>query len=513
MEPVNRFDHCLLLRVGVVAKGSRCLSIMRLIDTIKPTRLRLKLVALVATTKSATCLKNADEHGIPMCDSYEELLAMDNLDLILEMSGNSKILADLVQHKPASVGVLDSHASMLILDIARQYEMVDEKESEISLASSFASAMLEASPDGVMVTDRNMRIIKCNTSALVLRGHAREDVLGRHCFEMLHARQSRCDESKLVCPVQETLRTRRPARALHEITTEDGQVRTCHVTSYPLFNQLGEIVQLVEVVRDITKDLRERIEQHSQAIKNDISRAVQEDRLASLGRLVASVCHEINNPIASIVTFNKLILSYLQDKTLPPEGNDAFIQYLDLSIKEAMRCGDIVKRLLSFARQKNIEATDVDLIEIVNTIMMLTAHQLDMARVSSHIHLPEPPFMAMGDYALIQQCLMNLVFNAMEAMPEGGRITITGGSNLEEGKVWLSITDTGRGIDAADLPYIFEPFFTTKKGGKGTGLGLSMVYGIVREHNGTIEVNSPPEGGTEFRLVLPIGETATVAEQ
>lgn len=505
MEPDNRFDHCLLLRVGIIAKGSRCLSILRLIDSIKPTRLRLKLVALAAITKSATCLKFAGEQGIPICDNYEELLSIENLDLILEMSGDAKILADLVLRKPPSVGVLDSQASMLILDIARQYEMVAERESEISLASSFSSAMLEASPDGVMVTDRNMRIIRCNNSSLILRGHSREEVLGRHCFEMLHARHTRCDTSKMVCPVQETLKTRRPARALHEITTEDGQVRTCHVTSYPLFNQLGEIVQLVEVVRDITKDLTERIEQRAQAIKNDLSRVVQEDRLASLGRLVASVCHEINNPISSIVTFNKLILSYLQDKKLPPEGVDAFIQYLDLSVKEAMRCGDIVKRLLSFARQKNIEAASVDLIEIVNTIMMLTAHQLNMAQVSSVIHLPAPPFTAMGDYALIQQCLMNLVFNAMEAMPGGGRITITGGSSPKDKKVWISIRDTGRGIDAEDLPHIFEPFFTTKKGGKGTGLGLSMVYGIVREHNGTIEVESTPEGGTTFRLVLPMG--------
>lgn len=506
MEPDNRFDHCLLLRVGIVAKGSRCLSILRLVDAIKPTRLRLKLVALAPTSKSATCLKFAGEQGIPICESYEELLSLDNLDLILEMSGDTAILMDLVARKPASVGVLDSQASMLMLDIARQYEVVAEKESEISLASSFSSAMLEASPDGVMVTDRNMRIIRCNKSSLILRGHSREEVLGRHCFEMLHGRRTRCDMGQMICPVQETLTTKRPARALHEITTEDGQVRTCHVTSYPLFNQLGEIVQQVEVVRDITKDLSERIEQRAQAIKNDLSRVVQEDRLASLGRLVASVCHEINNPISSIVTFNKLILSYLQEKKLPPEGIDAFIRYLDLSVKEAMRCGDIVKRLLSFARQKNIEAASVDLTEIVNTIMMLTAHQLNMAQVSSVIHLPAPPFMAMGDYALIQQCLMNLVFNAMEAMPGGGRITITGGNSPSGKKVWVSIRDTGRGIDAEDLPHIFEPFFTTKKGGKGTGLGLSMVYGIVREHNGTIEVNSTPQSGTTFKLIFPIGQ-------
>jgi two-component system, NtrC family, sensor kinase len=133
----------------------------------------------------------------------------------------------------------------------------------------------------------------------------------------------------------------------------DGETRTCHVTSYPLFNQLGEIVQVVEVIRDISEELRTRVERRAKAIQEDLTRVVQEDRLASLGRLVASVCHEINNPISSIVTFNKLILAHIRDNTLPP-GRDCpgSRDIWNLSVKEAMRCGDIVKNLLSFARQK-----------------------------------------------------------------------------------------------------------------------------------------------------------------
>ena len=267
---------------------------------------------------------------------------------------------------------------------------------------------------------------------------------------------------------------------------------------------MGEIVQFVEVIRDITKELSERVEQRTQAIKNDLSRVVQEDRLSSLGRLVASVCHEINNPISSIVTFNKLILSHLRDNTLPPEGLKAFTRYLELSVKEALRCGDIVKSLLSFARQKNIEATHVDVIEIVHTIMMLVAHQLDMAEVQAEVLLPDPPFTAWGDGALIQQCVMNLIFNAMEATPHGGTISISGKKQPDQGKITLSISDTGSGISPEDLPKIFEPFFSTKKNGKGAGLGLSMVYGIIREHNGTIEVDSKPGKGSVFTMVLPV---------
>lgn len=504
MQTGHNMDHCLLLRVGAITRGNRCLSIMRMIDSIKPTRLRLKLVGVAPTTKSVACLKFAGELGIPVFDSYRDLLQMECLDLILELSGDDTIMADVVARKPPSVGVLDSQASMLFFDIARQYEVVAQKESEISLATSFASAMLEASPDGVMVLDRNFRIIKCNNSPLITKGYGRENILGKYCFEVLHGAIGHCDDEQRTCPIQQTLKTKRPARAVHEITTDNGEVRTCHVSSYPLSNQMGEIVQFVEVIRDITQELSERIEQHAKAMKNDLSRVVQEDRLASLGRLVASVCHEINNPIASIVTFNKLILSYLRDDTLPPEGLNAFTRYLELSVKEALRCGDIVKSLLSFARQKNIEPTHIDLIEMVNTIMLLLGHQLDMALVQTEVFLPTPPFTAWGDYALIQQCLMNLIFNSMEATPRGGIITIRGERLTDQNKICLSVADTGHGINDKDLPQIFEPFFSTKETGKGVGLGLSMVYGIIREHNGTIEVESRPGEGSIFKLILPI---------
>ena len=144
------------------------------------------------------------------------------------------------------------------------------------------------------------------------------------------------------------------------------------------------------------------------------------------------------------------------------------------------------------------------MIEIVHTIMMLVAHQLDMAEVQAEVLLPDPPFTAWGDGALIQQCVMNLIFNAMEATPHGGTISISGKKQPDQGKITLSISDTGSGISPEDLPKIFEPFFSTKKNGKGAGLGLSMVYGIIREHNGTIEVDSKPGKGSVFTMVLPV---------
>ena len=175
-----------------------------------------------------------------------------------------------------------------------------------------------------------------------------------------------------------------------------GELHVHQVIAFPLFNMLGDIVQHVEIIRDITSDLSEHVEHRARAIKDDLARVAQEDRLTSLGRLVASVCHEINNPISSIVTFNKLILSHLRDHTLPPEGMQGFERYLDLSVREALRCGDIVKTLLTFARQKKIEADHIDLREMVNTIILLTGHQLQMAAVTVYDRTAGGRFYGLG---------------------------------------------------------------------------------------------------------------------
>ena len=311
-----------------------------------------------------------------------------------------------------------------------------------------------------------------------------------------------CSDMDACCAVQETIRTGKPARKVHDRTLSDGSPRICQITAYPIFNRLNEMLQFVITVRDMTQELSERILVQTEAIKKDLTRAVKEDRLASLGRLVASVCHEINNPITSIVTFTKLVLSYLREKdsTVKPPDLE---RYLELSFREALRCGGIVKNLLTFARQDNVEATNIDILEMISTITQLTHHQLQLAEVKYSAELPSAPFTAWGDYGQIQQCLLNLIFNAIDAMPQGGSLLIKGWEDETDDYIWLEVTDTGQGIDPEHLQKIFEPFFTTKTDGKGVGLGLAMVYGIINEHRGLIEVDSVPEKGTTFRLKLP----------
>jgi signal transduction histidine kinase len=303
------------------------------------------------------------------------------------------------------------------------------------------------------------------------------------------------------------LRTGKPARAVYELGDLNNASQFRQVTAYPILDRRGEIAQFVLTIRDMTKDLGKKIEERTIALKKDFARLAQEDRLSSLGRLVASVCDEINNPITSIVTFNRLVQSILQPKTGQSGPSDVDMsnvaRYLDLSFREAMRCGSIVKNLRIFARPKSIEAKVIAIPELVDTILLLTASQLELANIGFEVHFPPGPFNAWGDYAQIQQCLLNLIFNSIDSMAHGGTLTISGEIDESADLISLAVADTGCGIDPEELPRIFEPFYSTKTDGKGNGLGLAMVYGIIREHHGKVEVESEPGKGSTFRIKLP----------
>jgi two-component system, NtrC family, sensor kinase len=495
-------EYCLILNVAVVAESEKCLSIMRDLDAIKLSRLRIRLVAIAPTTKSVLCNKYAGATGIQVFENYTDLFSLGYLDLILELTGNNDILTDISDHKPATIGVLDQKSSLMLFNIVHLYDQIGQEGSGATVATSFASTLLEASPDGVLVIDRDYRIINSNQSYLVTCGLNRKAILGKFCYQVMNQSLTPCSDRDACCSVLETIKTGKPARRVRDMLLSDGSTLICQITSYPIFNRFNEMVQFVITVRDMTKELRERIVEETEAIKKDLTRVIKEDRLASLGRLVASVCHEINNPITSIVTFTKLVLSYLKELDLPDQFPD-LERYLELSYREALRCGGIVKNLLTFARQNNIEPTRIDISEMINTILLLTSHQLELANVVCTVDLPSGPFTAWGDYGQIQQCLLNLIFNAIDAMPEGGSLFITGGDEEASGFIWLELADIGQGIDPVNLQHIFEPFFTTKTAGKGVGLGLAMVYGIIHEHQGTIEVESTPGKGTTFRVKLP----------
>jgi len=228
--------------------------------------------------------------------------------------------------------------------------------------------------------------------------------------------------------------------------------------------------------------------------------------MMSLGRLAASVAHEINNPLSGILNYVRLMIKILNRGSLGEGYIEKFQRYLTLVESEVSRCSKIVSNLLAFSRKSKLEFSEVDVNELLQKCIMLSQHKLTLQNIQIVTDLgPEVP-KVWGDFNQMQQCIINLIFNAVDAMLKGGTLTVESSLKPKEGTIEIRLKDTGGGIAAEDLPHIFDPFFTTKQEGSGLGLGLPTVYGIVDRHKGTITVDSEVGKGTTFTIKLPLIE-------
>jgi signal transduction histidine kinase len=238
--------------------------------------------------------------------------------------------------------------------------------------------------------------------------------------------------------------------------------------------------------------------------KDDQARILHQDKMLSLGRLAASVVHEINNPLTGILNYLRLMVRILGRGPLAEDRREKFQRYLELVETETKRCSQIVSSLLSFSRKSEPSFGDVQLEELLQRCTILSQHKLQLSniRLESNISANIPA--VKGDFNQLQQCVINLIFNAIDAMPDGGTLNLEGRYDGQKGWVIITVKDSGSGIAAEDLPHVFEPFYTTKQEGYGVGLGLSTVYGIMQHHNGTVNVESTPGQGAVFMLQLPV---------
>ena len=256
------------------------------------------------------------------------------------------------------------------------------------------------------------------------------------------------------------------------------------------------------------KTLESRVTEKTSQLQRINEGMAQIDKLASLGRLAATVAHELNNPISGINTYVSLGMRRLGklDSSEPAVGET--IKELQFIHDELDRCGKIVKNLLLFSRSTPSEHAPVPLEEVVSHCTQLVSHHLKLHDIHSHIEL-EPNLIVYGDVQQLRQALIAVLINAVEAMPNGGELTIAGRRPATPGLCELIVTDTGRGIAASDLPHVFEPFFSSKANCAGVGLGLSVVYGIMQQHGGRISIDSKVGEGTKVTMVLPSESNGT----
>ncbi len=255
-----------------------------------------------------------------------------------------------------------------------------------------------------------------------------------------------------------------------------------------------EFGDLAETFNFMADALRERDEKLKEYAKKKI---MESERLALIGQLSANVAHELNNPLQGIVTYSHLLL---EDETCDKETR-ANVQKIAV---QANRCRDIIRGLLDFSRQKKPDKTLYSVNNLLRGCVSLVDRQTMFHNIKIVMNLDENDPLVIIDPSQVERVFLNLIINAADAMDEGGQLTLTTGQDRARKCVEIKVQDTGHGISEENIEKIFDPFFTTKETGHGVGLGLAISYGIVKEHNGAINVESAPDKGTTFTVSFPL---------
>jgi two-component system NtrC family sensor kinase len=392
----------------------------------------------------------------------------------------------------AQQAALAAHISSLYLAArdasASLAKEVGERTAEAEAQRRFTDAILDSLPLSLYAIDRDYRIAAWNRNReLGELGIPRDTVMGKNIYEVL-TRQKR---EVLEREFSHVFETGGIERIEQETLTEDNETRHWLVSKIPMWADGGhDVTHVIAVGEDITS----RVEAN-----RAVARA---EKLAAVGRLASGVVHEINNPLATISACAEALELRLREGAFAgSESLEDLREYLGLIRSEAFRCKSITTGLLDFSRTRAVRHRPVNLAEVISSAARLVAHQQRGGAIEIQLETDSQLALVSGDAGQLQQAVIALATNAIDAMPEGGTLTISA-SNREH-EVLIEVTDTGVGISPENLPKIFEPFFTTKEVGHGTGLGLAVCYGILTEHGGGLDVQSAVGAGTTFTITLP----------
>ena len=355
--------------------------------------------------------------------------------------------------------------------------MADLTPSQAEIQLQRFAALVASSDDAIVAKTLEGTIQSWNPAAERIFGYTAEEMIGQPIFKLIPP-ELQSEEHEILA------RIRQGQHVAHYETnrvTKDGRRITIALTISPIFDGKGNLIGASAIKRDITA--QRSLEQQLR----------QAQKMEALGQLAGGIAHDFNNILTIIEGFTSFGI-----RSVDPNSE---VHSDLLGIRAAAeRATRLTQQLLAFSRQQPVQAEALDLAEVIADTAVLLRRVL-----GEHIELNTSGGRGVSfvhaDRGQITQVLLNLAVNARDAMPEGGKLTIT--TRAEAEKVWLEVTDSGLGMDTATMARIFEPFFTTKPRGQGTGLGLSTVFGIVQQSGGTIEAESAPGEGSTFLLSFP----------
>ena len=453
---------------------------------------RESLVELLTTLGYETAGAADGREAMAHMRQHETDLAL--LDIIMPKPGGIEVLRELKQQQPElevilvtayatlekavaglKEGAYDFLAKPCAADaIIAAVERVREKkglqaniknsEERLRKSERFLHSVLESLGDAVVVIGRDMRIISANQGYRRQTKMEDDEILGRHCYRVSHGFSRPCYlvEDGCACAVTETFRDGAPHTAIHTHRDKEGNPLYVETNSYPLRDENGRVNAVVEAIRDITH--LKKLEEGKKSIEAQL---LQAHKMEAVGQLAGGSATQL------------------------------------------------IQGLLAFSRRQLIRPEPLDLAELLEKTRKMVEKTI-RADIALKIIMPPNPLPVMADRSQLQQVILNLAANARDAMPEGGELIIEGdrarfdreyiehhGYGREGEYIRLTLTDNGQGMDQRTREKIFEPFFSTKELGQGTGLGLAMVYGIIKQHQGYINVYSEPGQGSVFKIYLP----------
>ncbi|MFH2063951.1 MAG: ATP-binding protein [Pseudomonadota bacterium] len=473
------------MRIAIIGGGTRCLYLMEMIRKHKFHEISPVVVAVAEIKDDTPALFHAKQRGLFTTHDYNDFFKREDIDLIVELTGNLDIYNDILQKKARNVRAIAHTTALLFWEISNSSDMhkkVDRKLQETqALYYAMSNDMIQ---EDMMVIGLDYRIQDANAAMVKKLGMRRDEIKGRYCYEVTHRLDKPCSGDHHPCPLLQAVEFQKPTQTTHIHLDKAENELHVSISCYPLIED-GKVAGVIEISKDISQDIR-------------VQKAMmQQEKMVSIGRLSAGVAHEINNPLTTILTSSMLAQEEL-------EPDHPVYEELQTIANEAMRCRKIVKSLLDFARHSEPVKKDYNLNEIVQESFILTRKQAAFKDIEVHVNLSEQLPAISVDKDQIQQVIINLVLNAIEATPPGGNVAITTRYLSSSRKVEVEVKDSGIGIPREIIDKIFDPFFTTRS--DGTGLGLSITQGIVEKHDGKIQVKSRPGEGASFCIQLPLNK-------
>ena len=494
------------LKLAIVGGGRACKFFLKLVGLGNLPYLKIDIIGVCDINPEAEGFRMAQQLGIYTTTDFKDLFGLDDLDGIVELTNSRDVLVELIQLRPARIGIVEHNIGRLLRNLFTVDQKLRSAEQQIVFEKAVRDFLIQQNQQCIVVINTDFTVDAVNEAYLKTVGKKREEVIGAHCYRLIHGLDAPCDTVRngIVCPMLETLRTGRSATGIHSVTTGEAASAFHDIVTYPVRNASGQTIRVIEIWMDIGREISSRWEKRERELKSDLNKLIQEDRLISLGKLVASCVHEINNPIQGLLTFSHLMKGMLSTDHLADAEIAELRSFSSIMADELERCGKIISGLLSFSRETNNAFKDIDLNEVISSVVDLIRHRIELQDLSFRLDLAREPLFIHGDTNRLQQCFLNLVFNAIEAMRPGGRLEIVSTRRAGKRIAQVDIRDTGHGIPHKHLDHIYDPFFTTKATGEGTGMGLSIVYGVVKSHQGDIQVHSEAGNGTTFTIQLPL---------